>query len=330
MPTRETTSRTAMAIASVIFFMWGFLTSLNDVLVPHLKSVFALDYFHVMLVQFTFFGAYFVMSLPSGQVVSRLGHKHSIVLGLLVAGAGALLFYPAAAAPSFAIFLTAFFTLASGITLLQVAANPYVSLLGPERTASSRLNLAQALNSLGTTLAPKLGGLLILSGAVLTSAEIARMPLAGQAAYRAHQAALVQGPYLGLAAVLFLVAAGVYLFHLPALSSDARRADAAGGRTFAAALGRRHLRSASPRSSCTSAPRCRSAASSSTTSRSPRIGAMPEARAGGVRLAVLGRSDGRPLPRRRGPSARRIRDGCSACRPASRRRSWRRRSARAG
>lgn len=231
-----------MAVAAVIFFMWGFLTSLNDVLVPHLKSVFSLNYARVMLVQFTFFGAYFVMSLPSGEIVSRLGYKHSIVAGLIVAALGALLFYPAAALPSYGVFLAAFFTLAAGITLLQVAANPYVSLLGPERTAASRLNLAQALNSLGTTLAPKFGGLLILSGAVLSAGELARLPAAEQIAYRARQAALVQGPYLGLALVLFALAAGVYLFHLPAVEpAAAGTLDPAGG-SFAAALAHRHLR----------------------------------------------------------------------------------------
>ncbi|MGE5242871.1 MAG: sugar MFS transporter [Betaproteobacteria bacterium] len=231
-----------MAVAAVIFFMWGFLTSLNDVLVPHLKSVFSLNYAGVMLVQFTFFGAYFVMSLPSGEIVSRLGYKHSIVAGLVVAAAGALLFYPAAAMPSYRVFLAAFFTLASGITLLQVAANPYVSLLGPERTAASRLNLAQALNSLGTTLAPKVGGLLILSSAVLTAGQLVRLPAAEQVAYRARQAALVQGPYLGLAFVLFALSAGVYLFHLPAVAPHAdRRPEEAAG-SFAAALAHRHLR----------------------------------------------------------------------------------------
>ena len=241
MTTHETTNRVAMAVATVIFFMWGFLTSLNDVLVPHLKSVFSLDYAHVMLVQFTFFGAYFVMSLPSGRVVSRWGYKHSIVLGLVIAGIGALLFYPAAAIPSFGVFLTAFFTLATGITLLQVAANPYVSLLGPSRTASSRLNLAQALNSLGTTLAPKLGGVLILSGVVLTAAALARLPEAQQIAYRVQQAALVQGPYLALAAVLFALAAGVHLFHLPALTSHAHGGDDE-AYAFGDALRHRHLR----------------------------------------------------------------------------------------
>ncbi|HET6725812.1 MAG TPA: sugar MFS transporter [Gammaproteobacteria bacterium] len=217
--------------------MWGFLTSLNDVLIPHLKAVFSLNYTEIMLVQFTFFGAYFVMSLPSGKVVSLVGYKRGIVIGLLVAGAGALLFYPAAALPSYPLFLGAFFILASGITLLQVAANPYVSLLGPERTASSRLNLAQALNSLGTTLAPKFGGMLILSGAVLGAAELAKLPSARQAAYHAAQAQAVQVPYIGLAIVLIVLAIIVALFRLPSLSVEE---DSRTG-TFRDALRHRHL-----------------------------------------------------------------------------------------
>jgi FHS family L-fucose permease-like MFS transporter len=216
-PGRATGNRMAMAVMTTIFFMWGFITALNDVLIPHLKSVFTLNYTEVMLVQFTFFGAYFIMSLPSGKVVSRLGYRLSIVAGLAVTGVGALLFLPAAMVQSYPLFLLAFFVLASGITLLQVAANPYVSLLGPPRLASSRLNLAQALNSLGTTIAPKLGGLLILSVAVLGSAELAKLPAAQQAAYKLQQAHLVQGPYLGIAIVLFALALIVWLFHLPAI-----------------------------------------------------------------------------------------------------------------
>ena len=215
--TRVAGNRTALTVVTTIFFMWGFITALNDVLIPHLKSVFTLNYTQVMLVQFTFFGAYFLMSLPSGKVVSRLGYRLSIVAGLVVTGIGALLFLPAALARSYPLFLLAFFVLASGITLLQVAANPYVSLLGAPRLASSRLNLAQALNSLGTTIAPKLGGLLILSVAVLGSADLAKLPAAQQAAYRMQQAHLVQGPYLGIALVLFLLALIVWLFHLPAI-----------------------------------------------------------------------------------------------------------------
>ncbi|HET6654716.1 MAG TPA: sugar MFS transporter [Gammaproteobacteria bacterium] len=237
---KSATNRSALAVVTLIFFMWGFLTSLNDVLIPHLKAVFALNYTEIMLVQFTFFGAYFVMSLPSGKVVSLAGYKRSIVIGLLVAGAGATLFYPAAALPSYGLFLGAFFILASGITLLQVAANPYVSLLGPERTASSRLNLAQALNSLGTTLAPKFGGMLILSGAVLGATELAQLPAAQQVAYRATQAQSVQGPYIGLAIVLLALALVVFLFRLPAPGVE-EGAVGQPRRKFREALRHRHL-----------------------------------------------------------------------------------------
>ncbi|HET8554579.1 MAG TPA: sugar MFS transporter [Rhodanobacteraceae bacterium] len=221
MPIRRTANHfTALSVVTAIFFMWGFITSLNDVLIPHLKSTFTLNYFEAMLVQFTFFGAYFIMSVPSGMVVSWLGYRLSIITGLVVTGIGALMFLPAAQMLSYPLFLGAFFVLASGITLLQVAANPYISLLGPERTASSRLNLAQALNSFGTTIAPKLGGLLILSTSVLGAAELAKLPAVQQAAYRLEQAHSVQGPYLGIAVVLFVLAAIVWVFHLPAIKSD--------------------------------------------------------------------------------------------------------------
>lgn len=225
MNTRVAGNRTALAVVTTIFFMWGFITALNDVLIPHLKSVFTLNYTEVMLVQFTFFGAYFLMSLPSGKVVSRLGYRLSIVAGLAITGIGALLFLPAALAQSYPLFLLAFFVLASGITLLQVAANPYVSLLGSAERASSRLNLAQALNSLGTTIAPKLGGLLILSVAVLGSADLAKLPAAQQAAYRLQQAHLVQGPYLVIALVLFALAAIVWWFHLPSVEGAGGHAE---------------------------------------------------------------------------------------------------------
>jgi FHS family L-fucose permease-like MFS transporter len=229
MSRRPRANRTALSAITLVFFMWGLITSLNDVLVPHLKALFSLDYTHVMLVQFTFFGAYFLMSLPSGQVVSRWGYKASIVLGLAITGGGALLFYPAAALPSFPLFLAAFFTLATGITVLQVAANPYVSLLGPARTASSRLNLAQALNSLGTTVGPSVGGMLILSGTLLSAAAVDQLTPDARVAYRAHQASLVQGPYLGLALILFVLAAGIWLLHLPAVAEPESADRAAAG-----------------------------------------------------------------------------------------------------
>jgi FHS family L-fucose permease-like MFS transporter len=231
----------ALAVVTALFFMWGFITVLNDVLIPHLKSVFTLNYARAMLVQFIFFGAYFVMSLPAGRVVARFGYRNGLIVGLVVTGIGALLFVPAARLVSFELFLGAFFVLASGITLLQVAANPYVSLLGDPRYASSRLNLAQALNSLGTTLAPKVGGLLILSGGVLGAAELARLEPAQRAAYQLQQAALVTGPYLLLAAVLFLLAVAVRLARLPPLTEATGGGDAAPHR-FADVLRHRHVR----------------------------------------------------------------------------------------
>ncbi|WP_266168561.1 L-fucose:H+ symporter permease [Dyella subtropica] len=214
-----------MGVITTIFFMWGFLTCLNDILIPHLKAVFELNYARAMLVQFTFFGAYFLMSLPAGRVVAHLGYKQSIVAGLSVAGLGAAGFWPAAALHNYEVFLAALFVLATGITVLQVAANPYVALLGPERSSPSRLTLAQAMNSLGTTLAPLFGGLLILSTTVKSAADVDALPAAEQLAYRAHEAQSVQGPYLGLAIVLILLAGLVWLFRLPALTETTEKAD---------------------------------------------------------------------------------------------------------
>ncbi|HEU0276710.1 MAG TPA: sugar MFS transporter [Rhodanobacteraceae bacterium] len=215
-----------MTVMATVFFMWGFITVLNDVLIPHLKSLFALDYFQVMLVQFVFFGAYFLMSLPSGAVVTRYGYRASIVIGLIVTGIGALLFLPAARVQSYDVFLLAFFVLASGITLLQVAANPYVASLGRPERASSRLNLVQALNSAGTMIAPAFGGMLILGTAVLGAAELGKLAPAAQAAYRVQQAHAVEGPYIGIAVVLILLAALVWAVHLPAQGSTAHADDA--------------------------------------------------------------------------------------------------------
>src|SRR3954453_18749476 len=146
-----------LATVTTLFFMWGFLTCLNDILVPHLKSIFDLSYTRVMLVQFAFFSGYFLFSVPWSKIVNKLGYQRTMVVGLLTMTLGALLFVPAASAASYPLFLTALVVLAGGITGLQVAANPYVALLGKPETASSRLDLTQAFNSLGTTIAPKIG-----------------------------------------------------------------------------------------------------------------------------------------------------------------------------
>ena len=155
-----------LAVLTTLFFMWGFITCLNDIIIPHLKAVFELNYAQAMLIQFAFFTAYFVVSLPSGLIVNKLGYKNGIIIGLVTAGVGCLLFYPAASARAYPLFLLALFILASGITLLQVAANPFVAILGKPETASSRLTMTQALNSLGTTIAPIFGSMVILSTVV--------------------------------------------------------------------------------------------------------------------------------------------------------------------
>lgn len=217
----------SIAVLSSLFFMWGFLTCMNDVLIPHLKEVFELGYARAMLVQFAFFAAYFVMSLPAGRLVELLGYKRGIVVGLLVAALGCAAFYPAAALHSYPLFLAALFVLASGITQLQVAANPFVAALGKPETASARLTLTQAFNSLGTTLAPVFGSLLILSDSAGSKAQLATMNRQALEAYRASEAASVQGPYLGLAATLVLLAIGMAAVRLPELATA--RAGAAAG-----------------------------------------------------------------------------------------------------
>ena len=230
-----------LAVLTTLFFMWGFLTCLNDILSPHLKSVFELNYAEIGLVQTAFFGAYFVMSLPSGFVVKRFGYKNGIIIGLVGAGVGCLLFYPAAGARSYALFLLALFVLASGITLLQVAANPFVAVLGKPDTASSRLTLTQAFNSLGTTLAPLFGSALILATAAKSSDEIKKMTASAAEAYRIAEASAVQTPYLGLAAALVVLALAIAMFKLPKIEDVTPTAIDVGSAARKSAWSYRHL-----------------------------------------------------------------------------------------
>jgi MFS transporter, FHS family, L-fucose permease len=216
-PEAERSYRGPLAMVTTLFFMWGFLTCLNDILVPHLKSIFDLNYAEVMLVQFCFFSAYFVFSIPAGKIIESVGYHKVMVGGLLIMGLGALLFIPAASVPSFALFLTALIVLAAGITVLQVAANPYVAVLGPARTASSRLNLTQAFNSLGTTVAPYIGGLLILGTAAAPKSgpELLTMSPAALHTYRLEQAASVKLPYFIIALALIVLGIVIAKFNLP-------------------------------------------------------------------------------------------------------------------
>lgn len=251
-----------LTILTSLFFMWGFLTCLNDILIPHLKAIFLLDYAEAMLIQLAFFAAYFVVSLPSGVIVEKIGYKKGIVVGLVTAGAGCLIFYPAAGMQSYPLFLLALFILASGITLLQVAANPYVAILGKPETASSRLNLTQAFNSLGTTIAPYFGALVILSVAVKSTEEISRMDPSQLSAYKLAQASAVQVPYLWLAAALLVIAAVFTFLKLPQVEA-AEVASRSGNRErvdkfHGSAWGYRHLILVPPGFLYMSAPKYRS------------------------------------------------------------------------
>ncbi|MUO80594.1 L-fucose:H+ symporter permease [Agrobacterium vitis] len=218
-----------------LFFLWGFITCLNDILIPHLKNVFQLNYTQTMLIQLCFFGTYFIVSLPAGALVKRISYKWGIVTGLLVAAIGCALFIPAASMRVYGLFLGALFVLAAGVTILQVAANPYVTVLGAPETASSRLTLTQAFNSLGTTVAPIFGAFLILSSA---TAAVENATPEQMDALRMAEAAAVKFPYLMLAAAFLVLAAIFAALKLPAVEAeeDAKSSDISGS-----AWGYRHL-----------------------------------------------------------------------------------------
>ncbi|HWB60567.1 MAG TPA: sugar MFS transporter [Chthoniobacteraceae bacterium] len=201
------TYRGPFAIMTVLFFMWGFTTVFNDILVPRFKEAFTLDYFHAMLVQFAFFGAYFIgsllyffISITTGDPIARIGYKNGVVAGLVLSAAGSALFWPAATMLSYPLFLGALFIVGLGFAMLQIAANPYVTILGPEQTASSRLNLAQGFNSVGTTIGPLIGGWLIFE----------YFHRAG-----ASGAESVRVPYLAFCAIFLVLAAIFFRIHLP-------------------------------------------------------------------------------------------------------------------
>jgi MFS transporter, FHS family, L-fucose permease len=221
----------ALAVVTTLFFMWGFLTCLNDILVPHLKPIFDLNYAQVMLIQFSFFSAYFFFSIPAGKVIDWIGYKRTMVAGLLTMGVGAMLFIPAASVPSFPLFLTALIVLGTGITALQVAANPYVAVLGAPQTSSSRLNLTQAFNSLGTFIAPYFGSLFILSGAALSLDEIRQLSPQALQAYRLHEASSVKLPYLGISLALILLATFIGSVKLPPMTTAEHHGAASDVRT---------------------------------------------------------------------------------------------------
>ncbi len=197
----------ALAALTVLFFSFGFITVLNDILIPYLKAIFHLSYTQANLINFCFFGAFLLVSIPAGKLVERVGYKRGIMLGFAVAALGCFLFYPAAASRSYGLFLGALFVLASGVTLLQVAGNPYVAILGPPASASARLTLTQAFNSLGTTVAPLLGAVLILS----------KLPKLGTPAAQVIDVSAVQLPYLGIGVTLLVICFILSRLRLPVI-----------------------------------------------------------------------------------------------------------------
>ena len=217
-------ARAVLSLLATLFFMWGFITVINNTLLPHLRSVFVLDYTRTTLIESVWFIAYFVASIPSAKLIERIGYKRSIVTGLIIMAVGALMMVPAARLASYALVLTALFVIASGITLLQVAANPYVTVIGPPETGSSRLNLVQAFNSLGTTLAPLFAGYLILGR---SSSGTARGDVVLTAAERYADAQSVILPYIIVAALLAVLALVIARFPLPAINASGRRASVA-------------------------------------------------------------------------------------------------------
>ena len=212
--------RKSFYLLTSLFFMWGLITVLVDSLIPRLREIFELTYFQAGLVQFAFFIAYGLVSIPAGKLLQRIGYQRGIIVGLAVMGIGCLLFLPAASLRWYGFFLLAYFILASGMTLLQVAANPFVTVLGEPATAASRLNLSQAFNSLGTTVAPALGAIFILSDSVLSSDELARLDESSKSAYFSVEASAVQGPFLFLALALFMLAAVILKSELPKLLKE--------------------------------------------------------------------------------------------------------------
>lgn len=212
----------ALSLLASLFFMWGFITVINNTLLPHLRSVFDLTYTQTTMIESVWFIAYFVASIPSAKLIERIGYQKSLVVGLAIMAAGALCMIPAARIPSYGVTLFALFVIASGITLLQVAANPYVAVIGPPETSSSRLNLVQAFNSFGTTLAPLFGGYLILGRTASGTAEAGAAAVL-TAEQRLADAQSVQLPYLIVAVVLVVLAVVIARFPLPSLGASTQR-----------------------------------------------------------------------------------------------------------
>ena len=210
-----------------LFFLWAFGVNLNDILIPHLKKAFGLSDFQSSFIQVAFFGGYFLAALPAGRMMEKLGYKKGILAGLFLCATGAVLFLPASSSRIYGFFLFALFVMACGQSFLEVAANPYVTILGPAASAERRLNFAQSFNAVGAVLSPIIGRTFILTGVENTPAQIAAMSAAQLEAYRAAEAGTVKGPYLLIAAIFVVVAVLIQLAHLPEIQETVAEAGAA-------------------------------------------------------------------------------------------------------
>src|SRR6201985_3543758 len=214
-PITERRYAVPLILVTSLFFLWAFGVNLNDILIPHLKKTFNLTDFQSSLIQSAFFGGYFLAALPAGWLMERIGYRKGILVGLGTCSLGALLFIPAASIRTYGFFLFALFVMACGQGVLEVAANPYVTILGPPESSERRLNFAQSFNAVGALVTPIIGKAFILSGIEYTAAQLAVMTTADLDAYSALEASRVKGPYLGITAIFLIVAALIYFAKLP-------------------------------------------------------------------------------------------------------------------
>jgi len=214
-PLTERRYTVAFVLVTSLFFMWALGVNLNDILIPHLKKAFRLTDLQSSLIQSAFFGGYFLAALPAGWLMERIGYKKGILLGLLTCAVGAFLFIPAASIGLYGFFLFALFVMACGQGVLEVAANPYVTILGPPESSERRLNLAQSFNAVGAVVTPIIGRAFILSGIEYSASQISAMSPEQSATYSAMEASRVRGPYLAITALFSLVAGLLYFARLP-------------------------------------------------------------------------------------------------------------------
>jgi MFS transporter, FHS family, L-fucose permease len=241
-PVTERRFLVPFVLITSLFFLWAFGVNLNDILIPHLKKAFGLTDFQSSFIQVAFFGGYFLAAFPAGRLMEKIGYKKGILAGLFLCAVGAVLFLPASSSRIYGFFLLALFVMACGQSFLEVAANPYVTVLGPVASAERRLNFAQSFNAVGAVLSPIVGRAFILTGVENTSAQIAAMSAAQLEAYRAAEASTVKGPYLLIAGIFIVVAVLIQLAHLPDVQeSEAEAGSATGGTNSESVLSHPHL-----------------------------------------------------------------------------------------